>query len=244
MRILVKEDYENMSLEAALEIKKLINEKPNCVLGLATGGTPVGTYKKLIEFNNENKVDFSKVTTFNLDEYVGLGEEHKQSYRYFMNDTLFNHINIDKRNTYVPNGVARDVIGECKRYDEALEDINGVDLQILGIGTNGHIGFNEPHNFLQINTHLTDLSEETIKSNCRFFSTIEEVPVKAITMGIGSIMKAKKIILLANGKNKAGIIKKMLDNKISTDLPASILRVHPNCLVILDKDAASDLDGE
>lgn len=244
MKMVVKRDSEEISNVAAVEIMNLINEKPNSILGLATGSTPIGTYKRLIEFYGLNKIDFSKVTTFNLDEYRGLNGEHPQSYRYFMNNTLLNHINIDKKNTYIPNGVAKDIDKECKDYDNLIESKGGIDLQILGIGNNGHIGFNEPGEFLYVGTHLTNLSEDTIKANSRFFNSVEEVPTQAITMGIGGIMKAKRIILLASGKNKANIVSELFKEKLSTRIPASMLHVHPNCTIILDEEAASLLNKE
>ncbi|SKA77931.1 glucosamine-6-phosphate deaminase [Clostridium sp. USBA 49] len=239
MKVIVADNYNEMSKIAANEIAKLLYVKPNAVLGLATGSTPEGVYKELVKLNKEHKVDFSQVTSFNLDEYRGLKGDHPQSYRYFMDINLFNHVNIDKNKTHIPNGVAEDIEKECREYDEAIEKAGGIDLQLLGIGTNGHIGFNEPSDYLNLNTHLTDLTKETIKANSRFFENIEEVPTQAITMGLGSIMKAKKIILLASGKKKAEIIAKLVEDKISTKVPASILQVHPDVLVIVDKEAAS-----
>lgn len=239
MKVIVAKNYEEMSKIAAKEIAKLLYVKPEAVLGLATGSTPEGVYKELAELNKQNRVDFSKVTSYNLDEYRGLKGDHPQSYRYFMNTNLFNHVNIDKSRTHVPNGAAEDIEKECREYDEAIENAGGIDLQLLGIGTNGHIGFNEPSDFLNLNTHLTDLTEDTIKANSRFFDSIDEVPTEAITMGLGSIMKAKKIILLASGEKKAEIIAKLVEDKISTRVPASMLQVHQNVLVIVDQEAAS-----
>jgi glucosamine-6-phosphate deaminase len=239
MKVIVAKNYEEMSKIAAKEIAKLLYVKPNAVLGLATGSTPEGVYKELSELNKQHKVDFSKVTSYNLDEYKGLKGEHPQSYRYFMDTNLFNHVNIDKNKTYVPNGIAENYEVECRRYDEAIENAGGIDLQLLGIGTNGHIGFNEPSDFLNLNTHVTELTEDTIKANSRFFDGIEEVPTEAITMGLGSIMKAKKIILLASGLKKAEIILKLVEDKISTRVPASMLQVHQNVLVIVDQEAGS-----
>lgn len=239
MRVIVAKNYEEMSRIAAKEIAKLLYVKPEAILGLATGSTPEGVYKELIELNKENRVDFSRVTTYNLDEYKGLTGDHAQSYRYFMNTRLFNHVNIDKNRSHVPNGVADDFEKECDEYDAAIENAGGIDLQLLGIGRNGHIGFNEPSDFLNLNTHVTDLTEDTIKVNSRFFDNIDEVPTQAITMGLGSIMKAKKIILLASGESKAEIIAKLVEEKISTRIPASMLQVHPNVLVIVDQEAAS-----
>jgi glucosamine-6-phosphate deaminase len=239
MRVIVANSYEEMSKIAAKEIAKLLYVKPDAVLGLATGSTPEGVYKELVELNKQHKVDFSKVISYNLDEYKGLMGDHPQSYRYFMDTNLFNHVNINKNNTYVPNGVSENIEEECRKYDEAIENAGGIDLQLLGIGTNGHIGFNEPSDYLNLNTHLTALTEDTIRANSRFFDSIEEVPTEAVTMGLGSIMKAKKIILLASGEKKAEIISKLVEDKISTRVPASILQVHSDVLVIVDKAAAS-----
>jgi glucosamine-6-phosphate deaminase len=239
MRVIIAKSYEEMSKIAAREIAKLLYIKPEAVLGLATGSTPEGVYKELIELNNQNKIDFSKAVTYNLDEYKGLSGNHPQSYRYFMNTKLFNHINIDKDKTHVPNGIAADIEKECCVYDEAIEKSGGIDLQLLGIGRNGHIGFNEPSDSLNLNTHLTDLTDDTIKANSRFFDSIDEVPTQALTMGLGGIMKAKKILLLASGEKKAEIIAKLVEEKISTRIPASILQVHSDVLVIIDKGAAS-----
>jgi glucosamine-6-phosphate deaminase len=239
MRIIVANTDEDMGKIAAEEVSKLVNQKPNCVLGLATGSTPIGMYKELINLYKENKVDFSKVKTINLDEYIGLSGDHEQSYRYFMNEHFFNHINIDKNNTFLPDGVAEDMEEECKKYDERIREFGGIDLQILGIGQNGHIGFNEPSESLSIATHITGLTENTIEANSRFFASMEEVPRKAITMGLGGIMNARKVILLASGEKKAEIIAKLVEGNISTKIPASILQVHNDVLVVVDYAAAS-----
>ncbi|MFL0248504.1 glucosamine-6-phosphate deaminase [Candidatus Clostridium stratigraminis] len=241
MELIIAKNYEEMSKIAAKEIAKLVYVKPDAILGLATGSTPEGVYKELVELNKESRIDFSKVTSFNLDEYKGLTGDHPQSYRYFMDTKLFNHINIDKTNTHVLSGVTKDIEKECEEYDAAIEAAGGIDLQLLGIGGNGHIGFNEPSEYLNMNTHLTKLTKDTIEANSRFFNKIEEVPTEAITMGLGSIMKAKKIILLASGEKKAEIIAKLVQEKISTKIPASLLQVHPDVLVIVDQDAASKL---
>ncbi|RXI39875.1 glucosamine-6-phosphate deaminase [Clostridium tetani] len=238
MKVLIKDSYDELSEVAALEILELIDKKPDCVLGLATGSTPVGTYEKLIEYYKKGKVDFSKVTAFNLDEYRGLNGEHPQSYKFFMNNTLFNHINIDKKNTFILDGLSNDIEKECIEYDKKINNKGGIDLQILGIGGNGHIGFNEPSEELSISTHLTKLKAKTIKDNSRFFNSKEEVPTEAMTMGMGSIMRARKIILLINGEAKAEIVKKLINGNVTTKVPASLLHLHPNCTVILDKEAA------
>lgn len=239
MRVIIAKNYEDMSKKAAEFMAEFVNAKPNCVLGLATGGTPVAMYKELIKMNKEGKVDFSKATSINLDEYKGLSGEHDQSYRYFMNTNLFNHINIDKSKTFVPNGLAQDVDKECKEYDKRIESFGGIDLQLLGIGNNGHIAFNEPNEFLHMGTHLTRLTENTIEANSRFFESKEEVPTEALTMGLGGIMKAKKILLIASGESKAEIISKLLEGKITTNVPATLLQVHPDVTLIIDEAAAA-----
>ena len=231
MRIIVANNYEDMSTIGAEEIMRLINYRPDCVLGLATGSTPEGMYKKLVQFNKENLVDFSRVTSFNLDEYVGLEENHPQSYKYFMNNNFFDHVNINKNRTFIPNSNTINVDEECKNYDKRIEAVGGIDLQVLGIGNNGHIGFNEPSEYLNKSTHITDLTEDTINANSRFFDTVEQVPTKAITMGLAGIMKAKKILLLASGSSKAEIIYKLVKGNISTLVPASILQVHSDVLI-------------
>lgn len=239
MRVIIAKNYEDMSKKAAEFMAEFVNEKPNCVLGLATGGTPVAMYKELIKMNKEGKVDFSKATSINLDEYKGLSGDHDQSYRYFMNYNLFNHINIDKSKTFVPNGLAEDIEKECKEYDKRIENFGGIDLQLLGIGNNGHIAFNEPNEFLHMGTHLTKLTENTIEANSRFFESKEEVPTEALTMGLGGIMKAKKILLIASGESKAEIISKLLEGKITTTIPATLLQVHPDVTLIIDEAAAA-----
>ncbi|MDF2503974.1 glucosamine-6-phosphate deaminase [Clostridium sp.] len=239
MEFYVSDNYDEVSKYAAKMVSDFVNEKPDCVLGLATGETPIGMYKKLIEYNREKLVDFSRVKSFNLDEYRGLSGSHPQSYRYFMDKNFFNHINIDKHNTFIPNGICEDVKKECSDYEDKINEAGGVDLQILGVGSNGHIGFNEPSLELCVYTHLTNLTEETMKANSRFFKSGEEVPDKAITVGIGQIMKAKKIILLASGTKKADIIGRLFSGKVSTENPSSILQVHPSVAVIVDKDAGA-----
>ncbi len=206
--------------------------KPDSVLGLATGSSPLGTYKQLIEWYEKGDIDFSKVTSVNLDEYVGLDGTNDQSYRYFMNKNFFEHINIDINNTFVPNGCAVDLAGEGKRYDEHIAELGGIDLQLLGIELDGHIGFNEPDKYFVKSTHVVDLHESTIKANSRFFANIDEVPKRAITMGMVSIMQAKKILLIANGKEKRDILKKAFYGPITPEIPASILQLHPDITVI------------
>lgn len=241
MKIIVTENYNMLSKAAADIIQKVINAKNDAVLGLATGGTPIGTYEELINRYNENKIDFSNITTINLDEYIGLDGDNTESYRYFMNNKLFNHINIDKNKTFLPNGVAEDIEKECREYDKRIDEVGGIDVQILGVGNNGHIAFNEPNKYLDINTHVVELKEETIKANSRFFDSLDEVPKKAITMGIGKIMQAKKIILLAYGKGKAEAIEGLLSSKITTENPSTILNLHPDVTLIIDKELRDNL---
>jgi glucosamine-6-phosphate deaminase len=241
MKLLVVKDYEEMSGVAAKIFKNIINEKADAVLGLATGSTPIGLYKKLIEINRNEEVDFSNIKSVNLDEYVGLGEDNPQSYRYFMNENLFNHINIDKSNTFVPNGLTQNLEEEVKNYDKKIEELGGIDIQILGVGSNGHIAFNEPDDFLISETHVTNLAKSTIEANSRFFESINEVPTKAITMGIGQIMKAKKILLLAKGEDKIEAIKELLKGNITTNNPATILNLHEDVTVIIDETIANKI---
>lgn len=241
MKVIVVKNYEEMSLEAAKFMAELVNDKPQAVLGLATGGTPVGMYEDLIKMNKEGKVDFSKVTTVNLDEYVGLSGDHKKSYRFFMNDTLFNHINIDKSKTFVPNGLAENIEEECANYDNRIVELGGIDLQLLGLGGNGHIAFNEPDSHLVVGSHLTDLTQDTIDANARFFASANEVPQTAVTMGLGGIMQAKKILLIASGQGKADAVKAMMNGKITTECPASMLQMHRDVTIIIDEAAAAKL---
>lgn len=232
MKVIYTKSYAELSEKAAELIAAQVQGKAESVLGLATGSTPIGTYEKLIEMNKAGKVDFSKVTSINLDEYVGLTGDHDQSYRYFMNDKLFNHVNINKENTNVPNGVAADIEAECKRYDALIEEKGGIDLQLLGIGHNGHIGFNEPCDIFEKNTHRVQLGETTIQANARFFGSMDEVPKEAVTMGIQAIMMAKKVLLIANGPDKKDIIEKAVNGPVTPQVPASILQFHPDVTVI------------
>ena len=238
MKVIVTKNYEELSVVAANEMANIIKNKPNAILGLATGGSPVGMYKELIRMNKAEEVDFSEVTTVNLDEYVGLSGDHDQSYRYFMNQNLFNHINVNKERTFVPNGLAENVEEECKNYDAKIAELGGTDVQLLGVGNNGHIAFNEPDNFLVAGTHLTGLTQSTIDANARFFESAADVPKTALTMGLGGIMKAKKIIVIASGEGKAEAVKEMLSGKITTDMPASMLQMHKDVVVIIDEAAA------
>ncbi len=226
------ENYEKLSRKAAHIIMAQVINKPNCVLGLATGSSPVGTYKEMIKAYEDGDIDFSKVTSVNLDEYVGLVGTDVQSYRYFMDTNLFNHINIDKNNTHVPNGCAGELDKEVIRYDRLIDLVGGIDIQLLGIGLDGHIGFNEPDDVFTKETHVVELDPSTIEANARFFDSIDDVPRKAVTMGMGGIMKAKKVLLIANGKNKKDIVKQAFFGPITPKIPASILQLHPDVTVI------------
>ena len=232
MKFITVDTYEKLSRQAANIISAQVILKPDSVLGLATGSSPLGTYKQLIEWYEKGDVDFSKVTSVNLDEYVGLDGKNDQSYRYFMNKNFFEHINIDINNTFVPNGCAFDLAEEGKRYDEHIAELGGIDLQLLGIGLDGHIGFNEPDKYFVKSTHVVKLHESTIKANSRFFSNQDEVPKRAITMGMVSIMQAKKILLIASGEAKRDILEKAFYGPITPEIPASILQLHPDITVI------------
>ena len=240
MRIITVKDYEALSKDAASFIKDEIVKKPNLVLGLATGSTPLGVYHRLALMHKKEGLDFSRLTTFNLDEYYRLPEWHKQSYHCFMDTNLFNGVNIKKENLHIPNGLCENVDEECSAYDESIAKEGGIDMQILGLGVNGHIGFNEPGEELILKTHLTSLAPSTIAANSRFFNDIHDVPVQAITMGIGTIMKARKVLLLASGKGKAGVISKIIKGSVSSSIPASLLNLHPDASVIIDEDALNN----
>lgn len=236
MKFITVDSYEKLSRQAANIISAQVIIKPDSVLGLATGSSPLGTYKQLIEWYNKGDIDFSSVTSVNLDEYVGLDGKNEQSYRYFMNANFFDHINIDINNTFVPDGCAVDLVGEGRRYDEHIEQLGGIDLQLLGIGLDGHIGFNEPDKYFVKSTHVVDLHESTIKANSRFFANIDEVPKRAITMGMVSIMQAKKILLIASGKEKRDILEKAFYGPITPEIPASILQLHSDITVIYSEN--------
>lgn len=236
MEFIKVKTYAELSEITAKMIIEQVNSKPDSVLGLATGSTPVGTYKKLIEAYKEGKVDFAKVKSVNLDEYCGITEDNDQSYRYFMNTNLFDSINIDKANTYVPCGMVEDFEAEAKRYDGVIAQVGPIDIQILGIGNNGHIGFNEPADKFSEGTNVVNLTETTINANARFFERIEDVPTKAITMGVKSIMDAKKIILIASGQGKKDIVEKAVYGEVTPMVPASILQKHDNVTVIFSEE--------
>lgn len=239
MKIFRENSYEDVSKRAADIIAAQVIISPGCVLGLATGSSPIGAYKKLIEMNKLGEIDFSHVKTANLDEYIGLKNDNVNSYHYFMNDNLFNHININKENTHVPEGylAANDPDKACLNYDHLIKSLGQIDLQLLGIGQNGHIGFNEPSDAFSLGTHVVSLTESTINANARLFDDISEVPTKAITMGIKNIMQAKKVLLIACGKEKAEAIQKAIHGPVSPDVPASILQLHPDLTIITDHEA-------
>lgn len=241
MKIYCGETYKEMSDKAASIIASQVTLKPDCVLGLATGSTPIGTYKKLVEWYNEGILDFSKVTSVNLDEYKGLPGDNDQSYRYFMNTNLFNHVNINKEHTYVPNGLEPDSEKACSEYDAIIESVGGIDLQLLGLGHNGHIGFNEPADEFVKTTQCVDLTASTIEANKRFFEKEEDVPRQAYTMGIQTIMSAKKVLVVVSGEDKADIVAKAFAGPVTPQVPASILQMHPDVTVVGDKAALSKL---
>ena len=239
MRIVRAKDYEDMSRKAGNIMAAQVVAKPDSVLGLATGSTPIGAYKRLIEGYEAGDLDFSQVKTYNLDEYRGLPRTHDQSYRYFMNVNLFDHVNIDKANTHVPDGLMEDYEAACAEYDAAVAAAGGQDLQLLGIGNNGHIGFNEPGDAFVKGTHCVDLTESTIQANSRLFDSIDDVPRQAFTMGIGTIMAAKMVLVMANGEVKAQAVHDMIYGPITPSCQASILQLHPNVVVVADEAALS-----
>jgi len=239
MKIIRAKDYKDMSRKAANIISAQIIMKPNCVLGLATGSSPVGTYEKLVKWYEKGYLDFSSVSSVNLDEYWGLPRENEQSYYYFMHDNLFDHVNIDPAHTHLPNGMAEDADAECARYDEVVRSMGGVDLQLLGIGHNGHIGFNEPADTFAKGTHCVDLTQSTIEANKRFFDSIDDVPKKAISMGIQTIMMAKKILLVACGEDKAEAVYNSFFGPVTSQVPGSILQMHPDVTLVADEAALS-----
>lgn len=241
MEVIILPDAESVGKEAASQIAALIRRKPNAVLGLATGSTPIPCYRELIRLHKEEGLDFSHVTTFNLDEYYPIDPRHPTSYRYFMDEHLFNHINIDKSRTFIPYGLTPDPFEHCRWYEEQIKAVGGIDLQILGIGHNGHIAFNEPGSSLASRTRVKTLTPETIQANARFFDRVEDVPRYAITMGIGTILEARKIILLATGENKADAVARAIEGPVTSMCPASALQLHPRVTFLLDEAAASKL---
>ncbi|UCD36683.1 MAG: glucosamine-6-phosphate deaminase [Fidelibacterota bacterium] len=244
MLLVIKKDYDAISNEGAKLVAEQVRKKPDSILGFATGSSPLGLYKELIRMHAEEGLDFSKVTTFNLDEYVGLPPGHDQSYHYFMWENLFKHINVDPRYVHVPQGMADDVEAHCEWYEERIVKVGGIDLQILGIGGNGHIAFNEPGSSLGSRTRIKTLTEKTRQDNARFFDNMDQVPKYAITMGIGTIMDARKLIMLANGKGKAQAIKNTIEGPISAMVPATIVQMHQHATVLIDEAAGSLLSEE
>ena len=237
MRICKAKNYDEMSRQAANVISAQVIMKPNCVLGLATGSSPIGTYKQLIEWYNKGDLDFSNVKTVNLDEYKGLTKDNDQSYYYFMYNNLFKHINIDLNNTNIPDGTEPDSAIECARYNRVIDDIGGIDLQLLGLGRNGHIGFNEPDQVFTKGTHCVDLAESTIEANKRFFASADDVPRQAFTMGICDIIQAKKVVMVVSGEDKADAVQKAFFGPVTPEVPASILQLHPDFTLVADEAA-------
>lgn len=242
MKIYKAKDYKDMSRKAANIISAQVIMKPNCVLGLATGSTPIGTYDQLVEWYNKGDLDFSEVTTVNLDEYKGLPRTNDQSYYYFMHQHLFDRVNIDPERTNVPNGMEPDAEKECGRYEELIRSLGGVDLQLLGLGHNGHIGFNEPGEAFEKETHCVDLTESTIEANKRFFASVDDVPKQAYTMGIKTIMQAKKILIVVNGENKADIVERAFFGPVTPEVPASILQLHNDVTLVGDEEALAKIE--
>jgi glucosamine-6-phosphate deaminase len=241
VEVAIKETYEEMSRAAARAVARLLNSKPNAVLGLATGSTPLALYKELVRLHGDEGLDFSQVTTFNLDEYVGLRKADKQSYHYFMQEHLFRHINIPQQNIYIPSGTTDNYEAFCQWYETRIQECGGIDLQILGIGSDGHIAFNEPSSSLGSRTRIKTLAKQTIADNARFFAQPEDVPIYAITMGVGTILEARRIMLLASGENKAGAIAAAIEGPVTSMITASALQLHQDTICYLDREAASQL---
>lgn len=237
MKLIVCKDYDELSKKAADIFADVVKQNPKCTLGLATGSTPVGMYKELIKKYENGEIDFKDVTTFNLDEYYPISKDNDQSYDYFMNDNLFSKINVKKENIHILNGMADDAQKECENYEKMIEENGGIDIQLLGIGQNGHIAFNEPDDKLYSDTHVTSLTQNTIEANSRFFEKIEDVPTKALTMGMGSILKSRKIVILINGDKKSKALKELLSGMIDTHNPSTLLNVHSDVVVICDQEA-------
>jgi glucosamine-6-phosphate deaminase len=242
MEVIIQKDYKRMSEVAAQIVVDTLNAKPNSVLGMATGSTPLALYQELVRLHEEEQLDFSRVTTFNLDEYVGLPVNHPQSYHYFMTENFFKHVNIPQQNINVPSGTTTNYRAFCTWYEERIAECGGIDLQILGIGSDGHIAFNEPGSSMSSRTRLKTLAKQTIDDNARFFESREDVPVYAITMGVGTILAARRLILLASGKAKANAIAKAVEGPITSMITASAIQMHPDAEVIIDEDAASELE--
>ena len=241
MRVYLSEDYKSMSRRAANIISSQVNTKPDCVLGLATGGTPVGTYQQLVEWYKKGDLSFAETKSVNLDEYLGLSPRHEQSYRYFMQSNLFDHIDIKPENTHVLNGLAKSPVAECAAYNQLIRDLGGIDLQLLGMGHNGHIAFNEPGDDFGLETHLVNLTESTIEANKRFFERREDVPRQALSMGIKNIMNARRILIVVSGEAKADIVYRAFRGPVTPDVPASVLQLHPDVTLVGDRAALSKL---
>jgi len=242
MLVVIKKDYEEIGREAARMVARAVRSKPEIVLGLATGSTPLGLYKELIALHRAGSLDFSRATGFNLDEYLGLPATHPQSFHHFMEHNFFSHINLSRQNIHIPDGtVSRDYDGYCARYEQSIKSAGGIDLQILGIGRNGHVGFNEPTSSLASRTRLKALSRETIEDNRHFFSSESEMPKCAITMGIGTILESRRVLLLASGRSKAAAVAKAIEGPITSSVSASALQMHPDVTFIIDEDAAYSL---
>ena len=241
MRVIIVKDYDEISKKAASIIAEKIRKKPHFVLGVDVSDTIIGTYKELIQLNKKGYLDFSRVVTFNLDEYLGLAPGHPQSCRYFMDTNLLKQINIDERNIYIPNGLTKDPQQLCEKYEKSIKEVAGIDLQVLGIGTDGHIGFNEPGSSLTSRTRIKTLTEETVKNRTKVFKKSGDVPRFAITMGVGTIMESRMCMLLASGKRKAEILVKAIEGPVTASIPASMLQLHPNVIVIADKEASFNL---
>lgn len=241
MEVIIKENYEEISKLAARIIAGIVRQSPRAVLGLATGSTPVGCYQELVRMHREEELDFSQIVTFNLDEYVGIAEDHEQSYHRFMQDNLFGHVNVVPANVHIPDGNAGNLHEACDDYETEIDEHGGIDVQLLGIGSNGHLAFNEPGSSLGSRTRIKTLTERTRQDNSRFFSTLDEVPGYCVTMGIGTIMESGKLLLLANGANKAEAIAAAVEGPITASLPASAIQFHPDVTVIMDRAAAAGL---
>lgn len=241
LNVIRVKNYEEMSKTAARIVIDEVKSNPNTILGLATGGTPEGMYKEIVSDHKSSGTSFENITSFNLDEYVGLSGDNEASYRHYMDTHLFNHVNINKENTYVPFGVSEDLNLDCLNYEDRMKELGPINLQVLGIGGNGHIGFNEPGTSFDSTTHVVDLDQSTIEANARYFDSLDEVPKQAVSMGISTIMRSEKIILLASGESKLDAITALLKGEVSENLPASVLRKHPNVTIIVDESASPEL---
>jgi glucosamine-6-phosphate deaminase len=242
MEIIISKTYEDLSKAAARAVARLLNSKPNAVLGLPTGSTPVGVYKELARMHTNEGLDFSRVTTFNMDEYVGLRKDHPQSYHYFMHENLFKHINIPPQNIYIPSGTTDNSAAFCAWYEQRIKECGGIDMQLAGVGSDGHIAFNEPSSSLGSRTRIKTLARSTIQDNARFFEKAEDVPIYGITMGVGTILEARKILFLANGANKADAVAKAIEGPVTSMITASALQLHPDVTAYLDSEAAGKLE--